>query len=206
LWRDDIAVVLRLQGRILRDTLTYMKYSLVPLLVLIVPVILIMIHMNHYYGAAPLAPGRAAVVKVRLATPESLEGELALTAPEGVAVETPPVRIGSLAEADWRVRGVEPGRYQLAITAGGRTVEKELVVSEGWGPISTRRLGTNPWDLLLWPGEPPLPAGSAIESIQVLYEPLPMRLFGWEIHWIILFFVFSIAFGYAFKGPLGVQV
>ena len=37
-------------------------------------------------------------------------------------------------------------------------------------------------------------------------DALAMPVFGWNIHWLVYFFVLSLAFGFAFKGVFGVQI
>lgn len=207
LYQNDLRVVLRVQGRILRDTLTYMKYSVVPMLVIIVPVVFIIIQLNLRFSIRPLPPSEQTLVKVKVRDPSVLYGEVVLEAPDGVNVETPGgVRIVSQGEIAWRIRAARPGRYPLTVRAGNEVVEKELVVGAGWGAIVALRTGKDLLDMLLYPGEAPVNPSSVVESVEVRYPSLSMPIFGWNIHWLIIFFVLSVAFGFAFKGVLGVQV
>ena len=63
LFQSDIGVVLQLQRRIFGDTFSYMRYALVPMVVLLVPVVLIMTQLNLRFAARPLEPGESAVIK-----------------------------------------------------------------------------------------------------------------------------------------------
>ena len=40
----------------------------------------------------------------------------------------------------------------------------------------------------------------------ILYPPLALELFGWSFNWLVLFLILSLAFGFAFKGLLGVEI
>lgn len=207
LYQNDLRVVLRLQGRILRDTLSYMKYSAVPMLVIIIPVVLILIQLNLRFSVRPLRPGERALVKVRVRDVSVLRENVVLETPEGVHVETPGVRMESEREVAWRIRVERSGRYLLAIRAGGGALEKELIVGTNWGPVSAVRTGKNLMEMLLHPGEAPIDPSSVIESVEVKkYPSLAIGVFGWDIHWLILFFVLSVVFGFAFKGVVGVEV
>lgn len=208
IFQSDIRVTLGLQGRILRDSLTYMRYSLAPMLVMMIPVILIIIQLNLRFSVAPLPEDKTAIVKAHFRSSEALAAPIELEAPEGVVVETPAVRMPSEKQASWRVRGEQPGKHEIQIVTGNGKIAKQLTVGSGWGKVSAQRTGKNALEVLLWPGEKPIDRASPIESIEVLYpaQSLPVPLLGWDINWLIWFFVLSIIFGFAFKGIMGVQI
>ncbi|MFH1743006.1 MAG: hypothetical protein ABIH23_28710 [bacterium] len=206
LYQNDIRVVFRLQGRILRDTLTYMKYSVIPMLVMMVPVVLIMIQLNLRFSVRPLQEGRQTLVIAKVRDASVLNDTIVLKSSEGVAIETSGVRIKSEREIAWRIRAEKPGQYSLVVETGNESVEKNLIVGEGWGSVSALRTGNNLLDVVLYPGEKPIKSSSPVESIEIKYQALSMPVFGWNIHWLVLFFVLSIVFGFALKGPLGVEV
>lgn len=205
LFGDDLGMLFRLQGRIFRQTLTYLRYALVPMVVLLIPVLLILAQLNLRYGMAPLAPGQSAVVKMTLKQASPMSAGVGLDAPPGVTVETPGVRMPSTRQVAWRVRVDEPGEYSLTLSAGDHSVDKRLVSDTRWGVTSSLR-SSRLIDLLLYPGESPIPDATGIEKIEVQYDELPLSLFGFDIHWLFFFFVASIVFGYAFRRPLGVEI
>ena len=205
LFQNELGVVMRLQGKILRDTLTYMKYSLIPMLILMIPVILILIQLNLRFSVRPLEPGKPAIVKVKVRDGVDLKS-ISLKTPEGIVVETPGVKIPSEREIAWRIRPEQEGDYFLDFSTGKNSLSKELVVGSRWGAISAVRTGKSVLEMLLWPGEAPLEASSPIESIEINYSSLPILVFGWDLHWLVLFFVLSIVFGFAFKDLFGVQI
>jgi uncharacterized membrane protein (DUF106 family) len=205
LFGDDLGLLFRLQGRLLRDNVVFLKYALVPLLVMIVPVLLILVQLNLRYGASPLEPGQSALVKVTLRDAAAIDRGVSLEAPDGVTVETQGVRVAPLREVAWRIRPQAPGRYRLLVRVGDDPVEKELRVGEEWGAISARRTGKNLIDALLYPGEPPIRSG-AVESVEVQYGALELGLFGWSINWLVCFFILSILSGFAFRKVLGVEI
>ena len=205
LFQHDVGIVLRLQGRIFRDTFTYLRYSTIPMLVLIVPVMLIIVQLNLHFSLRPLQPGGPTVLVVRLTEPSVLEEEILLQTPAGVRVETPAVRIESQNEISWRIRAEQPGQYPLTVQVGEEAIEKELSVGQGWRAVSALRTNSL-LGLLLYPGEAPIPSSHTVESIEVKYRPLQISIWGWKVHWLVLFFLLSIFFGFAFKGALGVEL
>jgi uncharacterized membrane protein (DUF106 family) len=205
LFGDDLGLLFRLQGRLLKDNAIFLKYALIPLLVMIVPVLLILVQLNLRFGASPLEPGQSALVKVTLRDAATIEHGVSLEAPDGVAVETPAVRVAPLREVAWRIRPREAGRYSLLVRVGDERVEKELRVGEDWGAVSTRRTGESFFDSLLFPGEPPI-RSEAVESVEIKYKPLELGLFGWPVNWLVFFFLLSILSGFAFRKVLGVEI
>jgi hypothetical protein len=129
-----------------------------------------------------------------------------LSAPEGVTIETPGVRIESEREVAWRVRVDEPGDYLLTLRAGDDQVEKRLLADGRWGAVSPLKTGAGWVDSLLYPGEGPIKGSNRIESVTVQYAPLSLSVFGFGIDWLFFFFVASIVFGFAFKRALGVEI
>jgi hypothetical protein len=201
---DEIGLLLMLLGRSLRATAVYMKYAVVPMLVMMIPVALILIQMNLRFAVRPLKPGEKTVVTVKLHEAPTSAG-VELDVPSGLVLETPGVRVDSLQEVSWRIRAEEPGDYRLLVRSGGTETEKELRVGTGWGSVSPLRT-TKAMDLLLYPGEPPIDPEGPVESIRLSYDYLPIRVFGYHVNWLVGFFVASIAFGFAFRKRLGVEI
>ncbi len=205
LFQHDIGVVLNLQGKIFGDTFRFMRLAVLPLLVMLVPVILIMTQLALRFDVRPLTPGESVVLKVLVRDASLLDQPVSLDAPDGVTVETPPVRVRATPEVAWRVRVDAPGDHILRVSVGNQSLEKELSGGGGWRGVGQLRT-TSALDALLYPGEPPIDSGHPIETIEVAYPPLEMSLLGIGVNWLIGFFVLSMLFGFAFKGVLGVEL
>ena len=206
LFQHDIGVVLQLQGRIVRDTLRFMRLAVVPMLIMVVPVVLIMTQLNLRFAVRPLQAGEPVLVTALVRDAAALDRPIALDVPDGVTVDTPPVRIRSAREIAWRLRVARPGDYTLVVRVGGDTLEKQLVGGTGWGPVVQRRTGRGMLDTLLYPGEPPIAAGHSVEAVEIAYPPLDLRLLGIRVDWLVAFLVLSMVSGFAVKGVLGVEV
>ena len=216
LFNDDIRAILRAQGEILRHNLTYLRLSAVPLLWTIAPLVLLVAQLEFYYGYGGMETGQAALVTVRLTddwrqansretdADDTTAPALALEAPPGLRVETPAVWVPSLNEATWRIGAERPGEYELTIRRGDQSFAKTVHVSNGIARRSPVRLEGGLVNQLLYPAEPPLPAGSLLQSITVSYPEQSIRMLGWDIHWMIVFFVLSTVFAFALKGRFGV--
>jgi hypothetical protein len=205
LYQHDLKVVLRLHGLILRDTLFYLGHTLLPMLVLTVPLVPVLAQLNLFFSSRPLQPGEAAVVKLRLNDSAEGPAEVNLEGNSPVKVETPGVHIPSEREIAWRIRAAQLGAGRLIFRIGQETVEKEVRVGGRWGAAPALKTG-NWLDLILYPGEEPLQPGHKAKSIEIRYQPLSLTVMGWSLHWLTLFFILSIAVGFAFKGVLGVEL
>ena len=76
----------------------------------------------------------------------------------------------------------------------------------GWGAVSNLRTGRGVLEAVLYPGESPIDPGSLIEAIEIKYAPLPLTLGGWNVHWLVFFFLVSIGSGLIAGRLLGVEI
>ena len=205
LFQHEIGVVLSLQGKIFGDTFRFMGLALVPLLIMLVPVLLIMTQLQLRFDVRPLEVGEPVLVKALVREASTLDGTITLEVPEGVTVETPPVKIRSTREIVWRLRVDRPGDHALVVRTGDEVLEKQIVAGRGWGPVPYLRSG-HALDTLLYPGEPPIAADHPVEAIEVAYPPQDLSLLGVGVNWLVAFLILSMAVGFAFKGVLGVEV
>ncbi|MBN1939189.1 MAG: hypothetical protein JW843_06365 [Candidatus Aminicenantes bacterium] len=207
LFKNDTGRTFKALGAILAANVRYMGHALRPMLVMIIPVLLILAQLNLRFGSASLPPGGQAVVKLTLADGVgAMKTPIVLRAEQGLTVETPPVRIEEEGEVDWRIRGDIPGRRLLTFDIGGTTVEKIVSVGQTQ-PAKVPTLRTRSFlDLVLYPGEKPLPKGSPAAAVEVIHPSQRLPLFGGGVHWLVAFFVLSLAAGFALKGVFKVEI
>jgi hypothetical protein len=214
LFNDDMRAILAAQRDILRYNLSYLRLSLRPLMFMIVPFVLIIAQLQLNYGYEGLVVGDPVIVKVTMASADSDDDggstaatrpapDVELEVPAGLRLDTPRLWIPSLNEAAWRLVPEESGNYELGIRVGSATYTKSVVVSSQTvkrSPIRTDSL----LDQILYPGEPGFPAGAGVASIEVMYPEGTVNFFGWHTHWLIPFFIITVALAFALKKPLGV--
>lgn len=204
IYRHEIRTVVGLEREILRDTLRYARHSVRPMLVLAVPLLLILAQLHLNFSERPFRPGEAILVK-SLVEPGNSVNAFELQVPEGLRLEAGPVRIPSRGEVAWRVRAERPGNYRVEIGNGGTKTAKQIVVDSGWrrvASVRSRSLLAN----LLHPGEAPIPSSSPVRAVQVDYPLLDLVFLGLHLHWLVVFFVLSLAVGFSLKGVFGVEV
>jgi uncharacterized membrane protein (DUF106 family) len=207
LFSDDLPAILRAQGEILRHNVRYLGLSLVPMLVMLVPLVLVIAQLQFHYGYRGLRPDEEFLVKVQLKEGQASTRPVAtLEAPAGLAVVTPPVWIPSERELAWRLRAEQWGDYDLKLRLDDREYAKTAQVSPLVRRRSPARLEPTFLNLVLYPAEDPLPAESPVAAIAVGYPEVPVSVFGWPIGWIWLFFFLSIGFAFALRRRLGVTL
>jgi uncharacterized membrane protein (DUF106 family) len=211
LFNDDLRTILAAQWGILRHTFSYFRLSMVPMAWLMVPLILILIQLQFHYGYGGLEPGRSTHVKVTLTEEAAAQAretgdvDASLEAPAEVRVETPLLWIPSLGEAAWRIVTDRPGSYDLRVRVRETSFSKSVRVTDD----VVRRAPVRPRTILqqlLNPVEAPLPAGAPIKSITVGYPDADVSLLGWRMHWLLAFFILTLAFALALQRPLGVRL
>jgi uncharacterized membrane protein (DUF106 family) len=208
LFNDDFRSIFRAQFEILRHNLTYLRYSTVPLVWTLPPLVLLIAQLQFHYGYEGLVLGKPVLLKVQLeagAYGAGAKPGLRIEAPTGaVAVIEPAVWVPSLGEMTWRIVPETSGDFNLQIRNGAETVTKSVRVTDRLvrrSPFRVRGF----LDELLYPAEPPLPEGG-IESITVTYPEANVNVFGFDVHWMIVYFLLSIVFAFVLRGPFKVTI
>lgn len=175
-WKGLLAANARL-GRLL----------LLPLLILSVLTLPLFFLGDAVYGSWPLRVGKPALVTLSFTDGAAMP---ALQAPDGIALETPPVRVPSERQISWRIRPLRPLSGELQWTVAGASVGKSVTAGDGWrfhSPLRTR--STLQW--IRYPAETLLPA-SPIQWIEIAYPPATFSFLGHEAHWSVWFVAFSL--------------
>lgn len=208
LFQDSMRVSLRAQGSILLANIKYMSYSLKPLLIMIVPVVLILIQMNFWFGYEVLELGEDTLLKIKLKEElNPLETDIRIEPSPALLFAIPPVRIEEENEIDWRFSVQEAGLHTLQVVIDGKSITKAVSAGQKHlNYVSPIRVQKNFLQELLYPTEAPLEKSLPIQSIEITHSLKSMTVFGFNLHWIIAFFVLSIIFGFSFKGVFGVEI
>jgi hypothetical protein len=208
LFKDRPVLMFGAAGRILRHNLSYLRYSLVAVIFVIVPVVLIMVQLGVRYSHRPLHPSEEAIVVAKLEGAESAAGsDVALVVPDGLEVVTPALRLEDEGEINWKIKALKPGSYDLVLKGSGFEAVKQVVVVENsFMKLAPIRAKAASWDFFLYPAERPLSGESPLKSIQLTYPPSSLGgLYLFPV-WLWIFFVVSIAAGFALKGLFKVEV
>ena len=209
LFKDEIGIVLSAQKNIFIYNLKYIKYALKPMLFMMIPLVLILIQLESWYGHRPLKPDESAIVSLKLHEGSHSFSDIKLTAGGGITVETPPLRIPDQNEIDWRIRARETGDQYLTFNVPGEEIRQKVIVSEK-GLVQVSPLASASasgfTDALLNPALRSLPGDSPVAEIRIDYPAMSIEIFKWHVHWLVIVFVLSIIFGFALKGMFRVEI
>ena len=203
LYKDDIGILLRAQGRVLGYSLIYMRYSLVPMAIMIVPFALVIVQLESNFAFRALESGESAILGVAVETRTPVSGlESSITVPEGLVLATPALRSDATGEVFWRIEAGAPGRHEVDIRIGDHRTTRVVVAGEG-GKLWPVAYPANDWRVLGSAAEPALDPGGGILSTEVAYVRARGEFLGLSsASWWLL--GFSLLFGFALRGLFGV--
>ncbi len=218
LYQDDLGIVARAIGKVLLRNFQYLAYNFGPFLPLAVPFVFIVAQMVVRYGFEPapvqtqvsgLLAGRGTTLAVELDAGRRADvAELEVVLPEGLVALSPLVRAPSRGRAFQEFAAIRPGEYDLVLKLGDSEVVKRFYAGEG-----TRVRAMQPERVrgvlfaMLWPAEDSL-ARTGFARVSFTY---PESDLGWlpmsgPLGVLVMFVLFSMAFGFALVKPLGIQI
>lgn len=216
LYKDEFSVTARSQAAVFGGAFRLLFHSIVPLMVMMVPVILLLGQLGLWYQHSPLRPQTGeTIVTMQLADSVGSDDwpDVRLEPSEIADVVIGPVRIISERQICWKIRARESGCRDLVFTldstdsTGDETVTKQLVVGDGVDlvAISPRRPGWKWISILMNPHERPFADGDVVQGISIEYPPRNSWNSGSD-WWVGYFFVASMAFALLFKPFLKVRI
>lgn len=206
LFKDSTSVAMRAQGGLLLGALRLLVLSVVPMLVMVVPVCLVLGQLGLWYQARPLRVGEDALVTVQLGGDSTSPWPDVYLEPAGAAqVLVGPVRVRSKREVCWKIRAREGGYHRLVFRVDGGGIDKELAVGDGFMRVSPKRPGWQWSEALLYPDEEPFRPEAPIRSIEIDYPERPSKISGTD-WWVAYWFAVSLVAGFRFRGWLKVNI
>ena len=206
LFQDQLPVVMRAYGKILRGTGSYLRLAFTPFLIAILPITFLIVQLDRYFGWMPLQPAQTFLVEARVEDPAALNQaslqlppELSSSAP---AVHVPQRKGGSVARRGRACRKIQHPDYRCR----ANVFRSRWSWRRALARVSPVRLKDNFWERMFTSGEPALADNSVVQSIAINYPPREITFAWMEWNWIVLFFVVSFIAGFIFKSVLGIQV
>lgn len=206
LFKEEMGVSLRCQAALIRDAGVMLLLSLVPMLVMLLPMCLILGQLALWYQKRPLGVGEEAVVTVELAPLNSGEtSDVQLVGPSAVQANVGPVRVPKKQLVCWNITATEPGWHDLTFMVDGQPFHKELAVGSGFQPTSIKRPSLRIDDMLLHPREVPFADSSAVRSIEIDFPDRKSWTSGTD-WWLVYWFAVSMVAAFAAKPLLNVNI
>jgi hypothetical protein len=124
LYSEEPSLVWRAQKALIVDNLRFLALIAPAVIMMAIPFALLYPQLDAIYGAAPLEVGHTATV--------TLSGNAGtLEAPQGIRIETPPVKDLADREVSWRIRALASTRGTLRVTLpDGATILRTIASGE----------------------------------------------------------------------------
>jgi hypothetical protein len=204
LFTDEPVLVWEAQKDLLLANLRFLGLTLRPALFLTIPMVLIFVELEAFYGRTPLPIGQSAIVTMQMKEDFGAAPSLpVLQAPDGVVAESSPVRVAEERQISWRIRPVRAVSGSLKFVLPAGVVEKHIEAGAGPRYLSDRSVSAL-WDQLWHPGERRLRV-SSVDWIEIRYPSASVSWFGLEFSWIVWFVVISMVAALLLKKRMGVS-
>jgi len=206
LFKNDLRLSLKAQGKMFVGGLRYFSLAFPPIIILAIPCILILAQLNLRYSHRPLQAGEHAIVKVTLNSDTSLF-ETNLTASEGATL-TPPLRDLNDDSISWRV-GVPTTATKvplMTLSVSETSFQKPLLVNTSTTKIPTEA-STSWWWQFFYPGDSiPESLKDLVSAITITYPEQDLSIAGTTFNWLLVFAVVSIVAGLVGSKYLKVEI
>jgi hypothetical protein len=193
IYRDEPGVMWQAQKSLLASNLRYMGLMLWPALIMGLPFAILLVHLEAFYGRAPLPVGAETIITMGVRGPAAGAVPV-LDAPAEVAVETPAVRVLDQGQVSWGIRPRAAVSGVLRIRVDGGTVEKQIESGRPGNPeprfVAGRKVSSL-WDSVWHPDEPRI-AATGVDWVEIRYPDARVEWLGIRMHWLIWFIVVSM--------------
>lgn len=206
LFKDDVRVGLRAQGRMIVNAGKLLLLSLVPMLVMTIPMVLVLGQLALWYQARPLRVDEEAVLTA-IVNPSKKDAvkHVSLGPGEQFEVTAGPVRVPMKNMVCWRIQAKQAGHHQLSIALPSKAVVKEVSVGNGFMPTSLKRPAWDWAEMLMHPRERPFAPDATIQSIEIDFPDRDSWTAGTD-YWIGYWFIVSMVAAFAIKPLVGVNL
>lgn len=186
--------------------LLYLRYMLVPLVVLGVLFVLIYGQLDVRYGRQPVAVDEPFVVKLT-SRPDADVYSFNVSLDVGLQNHSPALRIEQKNEIDWELIAAQAGTHKITVTYGNDQLMRIPISTGDIQPAKIASLYTTSWWERILYGGSKIPVDiTRIEAVWVEYPERKLFFFGVRLHWVWIFLILSVAGGLAFKRFLRVEI
>jgi len=207
LYQDDPVLIFRGLGGALRNNLVYLGAIFVPFLIIVVPMAIVFMQLDQRYSRTNLDPGATALLTVQLNEGiDPFQTSVDLTLGNGVAVRGNPVRDSVTRETVWKLFFEVGGTHELTVYAKGSSYTFPLTAEKSYRMIGFERKASGILEPIIHPGLPPVPPDSPFQRIAIDYPRATHPLLGWQVHWIVIFLVYSMIAATALKFLIGIEI
>ena len=180
----------QLQKEMMKRSMQQFSSSSKSMLITLIPLFLLFGWMQTHLAYSPLMPGDEFAATAHFVS--GTEGNITITATEGLNILTNPVQEIKGGKATWRLKGEKEGAYRVSYNFGNEVYTQNVLLTNKFryeSPILTKskRLGS--------PGEL-IKKDSRIERIVISLKSLQpfgdLALLGWKPGWLATYIILSL--------------
>jgi hypothetical protein len=207
IYQDDAVLILRGLGGALRNNLLYLGTIFVPFLIIVVPVAIVFTQLDQRYSRSNLVPGSKSLLTVQLKEGfDPDETPVELTLEDGLALVGKPVRDSVSRKVIWKIQVDVGGTYDVVVYSKGTSYTFPLVAEDAYRMVGFERKAAGVFEPLIHFALPPIPLDSPFQLVALDYPAARHPLLGWQVHWIVIFLVYSLVSAAALKVLLGIEI
>lgn len=205
LFKDNIGVVFSSHAKIGAGAAHLLLYSIRPMIIMSVFVLLLLAQMGVWYQARPLHPGEDTIVTLKFNNNIPSPPDVDIEEIKGAEIITGPVHISSKQQVLWKIRALAKGDYLIKFRIDHTRMNKNLTIGNNFMRLSSMRPGWHFFDILIHPIEKPFNKASKVQYISIDY-PDRKSIFSGTNWWVIYFFMTSMVFAFIFKPIFKVKI
>ncbi len=221
LFKEELGVTLKAQGRIFWAACRLLWHSLIPLAVMMIPMSLLVIQMSFRYEWRPMQVGETILLRAELGDDKiatDVDANLKFTgaSDDAVEIQTQHAIFDDFEdrpkrnEVIWQLKFNAPGRHLVTVSIDGDEASKEIHVSANrYARVSPVRSGAAFLEKAIYPLEGSAASSDSIQRIELDLINLSKNetlIFGFNIHWVISFLIISIIAALIVKPILKVRI
>lgn len=198
LFRDDLRVLLKAEGRVFASIGRYLGHSMLPMVLMLPVFLLMLIQVESRFAFRGLAPDEQALVTVGVTSDQPVSHiPVNLHAADGLQVATSALRADASGEIYWRVRAITAGLHDLKLTVGGEHADR-IVKADSLGGAMTMAYRASDMRTLLYPRATALPSDGPVATLAIDYPRARGEFAGLSsTSWI--FFAMVMVFAFALR-------
>lgn len=217
-YQDKFTLLILSVFNIIKHNLLYLLHMVVPLLVIMIPLIVFTVQVNTRCGYEPLNLNQRFVIRGHL-DPKSASGaslnlleEVYCEVPQGIELETLPLRIEETGEVFWRARVASLPASQVSVfirigVRGDAQIAEKLVATD----YDHKRFapGKNKWSFrneLFGNAEGFLARDGIFDVVSIGYQRASYAFLLWKVDAVILYFVWTFLLAFVLKGFVDVTI
>jgi len=208
LYKDRLSLILSSIFNVFKHNLFYIRYMLVPLIVIIIPLMIITVQVNQRCGYKPFIPGDEFIVTADL-NDSGLLDAIECQTTNGIELSTPVMRIYEQGRAYWRakVRSRTEASETISLYADNQKIgSKTIVAGRPAERFIPQKIKGGNFEAIFFNAEGFLPAASPLEKLTINYPRATYGFLWVGMDAVVLYFLLTLIFALIIKPFFKVSV